>query len=620
MSTDVPVRGQKNVVDKIVAYASLGAIALFVVVSLVMPDGVSNFVNSGLKFCAKYFGLYWQIVLLGTFLMALVMMFTPWAKAYVGATRVPEFSAFKWVAMIMCTLLAGGGVFWAAAEPLYHYLYAPPPLAGQIGGEADRPVVALAQSFVHWGFLAWSILGTTGAVILARANDKGLPLRPRSLLYPISEKLVYSWVGKVADIVAIIAVVAGTVGPIGFLGLQVAYGLHDYLGWANNYPLQLGVIILLVTMAAGSVATGLDKGIQILSRLNVWIAIILMVVVLALTSVVTTFKWFGQAYFLHVKTFFATTLFTGDAAWASAWTIFFFGWFLGYGPLMAIFVARISIGRSLRQLFFTVAIVAPTLTMFWFSVLGGQTVAFEVNNPGSISGPLDKGGLPAAIIAMTHQLPGGAIIGGAFLVLTITFVSTTADSMSYSIAQSCTLKGHPPRWLRSLWALFMGVAAAVLISIGEGGISALQSFIVITAVPVGFLMLPSLVSLPMVMKQMYEEQRDRGDWEPKEGEKTASELMQEQFSLPTGWKGELVPQVNIVHIHLPRFDQYREGHPARRPRPIRRTRKSGPTRTVTVTQARAVPVTDSPGGKHAGEEAAVVENPPVDPEEQTPTS
>ncbi|MDO5727070.1 MAG: BCCT family transporter, partial [Bowdeniella nasicola] len=491
MSTTAPTKKIPKTTDPVVTYISLAAIAIFVVAALAIPEKVSNFVNAGFSWSAGWFGLYWQILLLATFLVSLILMCLPWAKVYLGDTRIPEFSAFKWIAMIMCTLLAGGGVFWAAAEPVYHYLNAPPPLAGYITSEADRPVAALAQSFVHWGFLAWAILGTTGAVILSRAHEKGLPLRPRSLLYPLGENIVQSWIGKVADIVAIIAVVAGTVGPIGFLGLQVAYGLHDYLGWTNNYPLQLGVIIVLVALAAISVASGLDKGIQILSRLNVWIAIILMVIVLLLTSVVTTVEWFGKAVFLHVQTFFATTLYTGDPGWSSGWTIFFFGWFLGYGPLMAIFVARISTGRTIRQLFFTVAIVAPVLTMFWFTVLGGSAVGFEHTNPGSISEPLGVGGLPAAIMAMTSQLPFGAIIGGAFLILTVTFVSTTADSMSYSIAQSCTTEGQPPRWLRALWAIFMGGAAAVLLSIGDGGISALQSWICLTAGAGGWVWLPA---------------------------------------------------------------------------------------------------------------------------------
>ena len=130
----------------------------------------------------------------------------------------------------------------------------------------------------------------------------------------------------------------------------------------------------------------------------------------------------------------------------------------------------------------------------------------EQQKPGSISGPLAETGLPAVVMSITDQLPLGGLLGVAFLLLTIMFVATTTDSMAYSIAQSCTSEGEPSARLRASWALLMGAAAAVLISIGDGGISALQSFIVITAVPVGFIMLPSVFAAPVFVRRMAIEQ------------------------------------------------------------------------------------------------------------------
>ncbi len=100
----------------------------------------------------------------------------------------------------------------------------------------------------------------------------------------------------------------------------------------------------------------------------------------------------------------------------------------------------------------------------------------------------------------------GAVVAVALLILTITFVVTTTDSMSYSIAAAGTKSGEPTRAVRAFWALLMGAAAAVLILVGDGGITALQSFIVVTAVPVGFIMLPTLWTAPRVAKEMAREQ------------------------------------------------------------------------------------------------------------------
>lgn len=530
--------------DWVVTSTTIGILSAFVIASLVAPTAVGNMVNVGFTFSANTFGFYWQVLLFLTFVVSLVIMFTPWAKAYLGHVTKPEFDRFKWVAMIMCTLLAGGGVFWAGAEPMYHYLYAPPPLASHITDEFSRATVALSQAFVHWGFLAWAILGTTGAIVLTYAHEQGLPMRPRTLLYPLGKRVVNSWVGTLADIVAIVAVVAGTVGPIGFLGLQVAYGLSVFFGLPNTYPLQLAVIGVLVTVAAISVLSGLDKGIQILSRLNVWIAVILMAIVIALGSVVYLVKHYVFAFGLYVQTFVSTSLHWGDSEWMGGWTIFFFGWFLGYAPLMSIFIARISRGRTVRDLLFTVAILAPIVTTFWFTVMGGSAVMFEQAEPGSISAPLAEGGLPSAVIAMSQQLPAGTIIGAAFLILTLTFVSTTADSMSYAVAQSCTPKGQPDRWLRALWAIIMGVASGVLISIGEGGISALQSFIVITAVPVGILMAPVLVGMPIYVYRMAQEQKLHPplDTFPDDDDEF-------DFGIPVIWRAPLSLPMPLPKVH-----------------------------------------------------------------------
>ncbi len=489
--------------DRVVALVSAGILAVFVTAAIVLPETVSSFVTAGFTKSAFWFGPMWQVLLLATFIVAIALAFTPWSKVRMGGISHPQFGRFKWIAMIMCTLLAGGGVFWAAAEPMYHYLTVPPNFAGS---EKDPSTIAMAQSFAHWGFLAWAILGSLGSLVMLYGAERGMPLRPRTLLYPImGEKIRHSWLGSVVDIVCIIAVVAGTVGPIGFLGLQVSYGLESLFGVSDTYGLQLIVIVVLTAIAVTSVLTGIDKGIQILSRINIWLALVLLVLVVAVGSIGFVFKAWVAGLGVYATDFFSMTLYQGDKEWLSGWTVFFFGWFLGYGPLMSIFIARISRGRTARDLLISTAVIPPIATTVWFTALGGTGIWIEQNTPGAISGPLNSDGLPAAVMAISQNLPLSGLIGAGFLLLTITFVATTTDSMSYAVAQACTEDEQPTTWLRAVWALIMGAAAAVLISIGEGGISALQSFIVITAVPVGFVMLPSVIAAPIYVRRLAKE-------------------------------------------------------------------------------------------------------------------
>ncbi|MGO3022687.1 MAG: BCCT family transporter [Brevibacterium sp.] len=505
-ATDDPSHIGPRRLDRPVAGASVGILASFVALALIVPDRMSGWVGAGFAACAEIFGMYWQILLLATFLIALVLVFTPWAKARLGNQARPDFNRFSWIAMIMMTLLAAGGVFWAAAEPMYHYTSRPPYFSDS--GGIDAVAAALATSFIDWGFLAWAILGSLGAIVMMRAAEKGMPLRPRSLLYPImGRRAATGPIAAIVDVVCVISVAAGTIGPVGFLGLQVSYGLNSLFGIPDIYPVQLIVIATLTAVAGVSVFSGVNRGIRFLSSANVWLALGLMAAVLVLGSAWFVVKSFFDGFALYVTDFFSMTLYRGDTEWLSGWTVFFFGWFLGYAPLMAIFVARISKGRTVRDLLISTTVLPPVATTFWFTVLGGTGIFLEQKSDGAISEPLMEGGLPAAVMAISGHLPLSLVVSLGFLVLTMTFVATTTDSMSFAMSQSCMTSGEPSPRLRATWALLIGITAAVLISLGDGGVEALQSAIVITAVPVGFVMLPALVAAPVYVRQMAREQK-----------------------------------------------------------------------------------------------------------------
>jgi len=485
--------------DKALFAITGGFIALFCAYAFFDIDGLSALVDSSFAFSAKYFGLYWQVLLLATFLIGLVLCVLPGSKTLMGGLSMPEFSNFSWASMIMCTLLAGGGVFWAAGEPIAHFL-SPAPVFGDLGGDVQAQAnAALAQSFLHWGFLAWAILGSLTTVMLMHYHyDKGLPLAPRTLLYPVfGDRALTGLIGLIADASCIIAVVAGTVGPIGFLGLQMSYGLNELTGIPDNFTTQAIAILALVGVYTVSAITGLAKGIKILSQINVILAAILLGFMLIAGPTMEIFAGFFGGMEIYTTHFFDMALyrgdasFFGDAGWLGWWTVFFWGWFMGYGPLMAVFIARISRGRSIRQIILTLSIMAPLITNFWFTIIGGSGIFFEIAQPGVISGPFEGFNLPAGLLAITQAMPMGMILSVLFLVLTMCFVATTSDSMSYVISATMTT-GEPSTAMRGFWGLAMGVMALILISTGSGGIGKLQSFIVVTAVPVSLILLPSL--------------------------------------------------------------------------------------------------------------------------------
>lgn len=495
-------------VDWPVFLISGGLLVAFVVFSIIKIDLVSDFVSSGFDLSIRYFGAYWQFLMLATFIVGAILAVSKYGKVRLGDVEKPEMSYFKWIAVILTTGLGAGGVFWAAAEPMYYFLDVPPMQKGIEAATQEAIAPALAQSYMSWGFTAWSVYGAVSSIILIYAHKhKGMPLKPRALLYPIlKERILTSKWGAAADIICIIGAAAGTIGPIGFLGLQVSYGLRAIFGIPDTFVTQLAVIIVLLAVVLVSTLTGIEKGIQFLSKLNVNAVAVIAVFLVILGPGQFILSHFFSSYGTYITDFVKISTFRGDDAWLGSWLLFFFGWFIGFGPLVSLFVARISEGRKIREIFLVVAVVAPIVTNFWFTVLGGTGIFYELNHVGSISEPLNNGGLPSAIIAIAEQMPLGLIMPSIFLILTTLFVVTTVDSMAYSISMAVTGDENPIKPVRVFWAVIMATIAAILIKIGGGGIDALQSFVVIAAVPVSILLLLVIWYAPKVAKVLAIEQ------------------------------------------------------------------------------------------------------------------
>ena len=476
-----------------------GFVLLFCVITATNMRLLSEIVESGFRFSTKYFGLFWQVELLINFLVSMMICCLPGSQFRMGKLQKPEFSFFQWGSMIICTCLASGVGFWAAGEPIAHFL-SPPPLFDTAPGSEAAISAALAQSFFHWGFIGWAILGSTGAIVLMYYHyEQGLPLAPRTLLYPLfGQYAIKGPIGIFTDAASVIAVLACTVGPIGFLGLQVSYGLHELFGFADSFTIQAATIICLVSLYTLSSITGLQNGIQSLGRFNVILAGLLLTFMLLTGPTLFIFKSFFSGLYTYLTHFFSMALYRGNTGvmsndnWLNWWTLFFWGWYIGCGPMRAMFIARISRGRSIRSIIIMLAIVAPLVTNFWFTILGGSGIALELHHPGSIATAFQDHSLPAALLATTSNFPFGFILSLLCIVLTSIFTATTGASMTYMISVSMSNNGKSTVLIRLFWGITMGVMAISLIYVGAGSIEKLQSFIVITAVPVSLILAPAI--------------------------------------------------------------------------------------------------------------------------------
>lgn len=496
--------------DPVVLMLTVGFILLFVGASVVDSDYVANLIGSGFTWTAKYLGAFFQVLLLMTFFIAMGTAVSRAGTARLGGLEKPEIGNFRWLSMILCTLLAGGGVFFAAGEPVYHFVVSPPAFDAEAGTPAAT-APALAQSFTHWGVLAWAVLGTLTALVLSRAHyGQGKPLQPRTLLYPVlGERVIQGSLGGVVDAFCVIAVVAGTVGPIGFLATQMSFGMHELFGVPDSYGTQLTVLAVLAGVYMTSAMSGLHRGIQLLSRFNVILALAIAAVIFLFGPTLFLVNSYTQSMGEYLSSFFAMATMTSETApdwWMKWWTVFFFAWFIGYTPLMAVFVSRISRGRTVREMILAVAVLAPIATTVWFTLLGGSGIYHQLAGTFDLTEALGNFQFDVATLTVAKALPGGTWMAAAILLLTTLFVATTGDSMSYAIAMVGAGHDEPNSGVRVFWGGAMALMAAILLYMGAGQIGVLQQFIVLTAIPVSLIILPSLWTGPKAAVAMAREQ------------------------------------------------------------------------------------------------------------------
>ena len=489
---------------------------IFLSLCLINLNFAEKITNMGRNFALSYFGSAWLLMVVGISLVAFLIGFSPIGSLKIGGTgSKPSLRFFDWCAVLICTLLAGGGVFWSAAEPLIHFL-SPASYFPNISGGTEQAIDAsLSVSFLHWGFLAWSLVASTVTISFSLLAQNGYPLRPRTLLIPIfPKKFVDGILGDITDGLSVVAAIAGTVGPLGFLSLQLSNAAGKLPFLSNNSFLQTFIVLLLTLIFTFSTLSGIQKGIKFLSEINIWLTIFLGIVLLLIGPTFWLIKHFFSSNFFYLSNIKSIALPNSNDNWVKGWTIFYWGWFLGYAPLMGLFTAGVSKGRTFRELIIVVCIICPFVTNLWFTILGGNGIFLELNNSNLLSRELAESGAAGVLFSILNQLPLSALLLPISIFLIILFMSTSADSISYAAAIVVSGQETPPKKIRLFWALMIGFLTVALLRIGSGigdntSIDALQAFIIITAIPVTPIIISTIWTAPNLALKEYRKLRNK---------------------------------------------------------------------------------------------------------------
>ena len=428
------------------------------------------------------FGWYYALA------TTLFLIFSVWLMtSRFGSIRLgppdarPNFGYPAWFAMLFSAGMGIGIVFWGVAEPLHHYLN---PLFGETASpEAARK--AMQYTFLHWGLHAWAIYIVMSVAIAYFHFRRGLPLAPRSTLYPLIGERIHGPLGHGVDILSTVGTLLGVATSLGLGAMQINAGLAESFGVAENTPIRILVIALITFVATLSVVSGIQAGIRRLSLFNLGLAGLLMLFVLVMGPTVYLAEVLVGStglYLQHLPVMSLFVEFGRESEWQSTWTLFYWGWWIAWSPFVGVFVARISRGRTIREFVFYVLFIPTLGTFVWLAVFGGAAMHVELFEGGGLATQV-KENVSVSLHALLSHLPGTAITQLWATLVIILFFITSSDSGSL-VDDMVTSGGHPnpPRIQRVFWALAEGAVAATLLIVG--GLRAIQDL----SISLGFLM------------------------------------------------------------------------------------------------------------------------------------
>jgi len=470
-----------------VFFTSSGIAILFVVLGAVFSEPMGRMFASVQDFIVGTFGWFYIVAAAFFLLFVLWLLVSPYGRVRLGKDdEEPEYSYLTWFAMLFSAGMGIGLVFYGVAEPVLHF--GNPPRSEPQTVEAAREAINL--TFFHWGLHAWAIYIVVGLSLAYFAYRHDLPLTLRSTLYPLLGKHVHGPVGNVVAILAVFGTMFGLATSLGLGVMQINAGL-DYLGLMSiSTTNQVIVIVVITLLATVSVATGVDVGIRRLSELNLVLALLLLLFVFIVGPTVFLLSSFVQSVGNYasslVQMTFRTDAFIG-VEWQKSWTMFYWGWWISWSPFVGMFIARVSRGRTVREFILGVLFVPTILTFFWMVVFGDTAIHMELFGEGGMVEAVNEN-ISTAVFVMLERLPLSAVSATITTVVVAVFFITSSDSGSLVI-DILTSGGHPdpPIGQRVFWALAEGAIAAILLV--TGGLLALQTAAITTALPFSVIML-----------------------------------------------------------------------------------------------------------------------------------
>lgn len=475
--------------NKVVFFLSATLILLFSLVTILFNDQANQLITQILNWVSRTFSWYYLLAATLYLVFVLFIALSRYGDIKLGPKHSkPEFSLLSWSALLFSAGIGIDLMFFSVAEPLSHYMN-PPVGEGQTFEAARQSMV---WTLFHYGLTGWSMYALVGVALGYFSYRYNLPLTIRSALYPIFGKRINGWIGHSVDTAAVLGTIFGIATTCGIGVVQLNYGLHVLFDVPENLLIQSALIAVAVIITAISVASGVNKGLRILSEVNIYVSIGLLLFILVMGNTEFLLAALIQNFGDYISQFPQLSLtsfpFQQPKEWMNSWTLFFWAWWIAWSPFVGLFLARISRGRTIREFVAGTLIIPLLFTLTWLSIFGNSalhSVIFDGNTQ-----------LATTVLAnpahgfydLLAQYPWFPFLAGVATITGLLFYVTSADSGALVLGNFTTkfsnIEHDSPRWLSVFWALAIGLLTLAMLM--ANGVTALQNTTIIMGLPFSF--------------------------------------------------------------------------------------------------------------------------------------
>lgn len=481
-----------SLIDKPTFFGALALLITITIPLIMFPNQGAEWIAIAKSFMTDKLGFLYLALGLCAFGFMIYVIFSDMGQIKLGdADEAPEFKTASWAAMLFCGGIGASILYWGCIE--WAYYYQSPPFQLEPGSE-EAVRWAATYGLFHWGPIAWSIYLIPALPIAYFFYVRKQPvLKVSSALMPvIGETRSKGTLGKVVDVLFIFGLLGGAATTLGLAAPLITEGLNHLFGLPKNDFTQISVLLVCTAIFAYSSYAGLEKGIKILSNINFWGAMGLLAFVLVAGPTIFMLETGLDSIGRMLSNFFVMATWAepfggygtfDDTHFPQDWTIFYWAWWLVFAPSMGLFVARISRGRTIKQMVSGSIFFGSLGCFLFFMILGNYGLSLQLSGQLDIVTILNTEGATKAIFSMLEQLPFNTIVIAVFTLLCVIFTATTFDSISYILASVVqnNVTEEPMRWNRMFWAFTLSFLPTVLMFLG--GLSTLQTAAIVGGLP-----------------------------------------------------------------------------------------------------------------------------------------